>query len=465
MIPSLSRKRWFPAVALFAAVTFIGTDFGLRMGIYAQIAWAQGASKGRLALFVVPRSRRDSTDALILKGLLRSTADRMAASGIERAFTSPVADPDSLAVVEQQVEAGFSAMNAGKWDQALKAYLEAELNLAKCRGIAPRKTVARVYKGLGLALANTGKPDSAETMIHRSLVVYPNQQASEYAYNLESRKLFTKVSRALRDAPNGSLNINASVNAAEIYVDYEFRGFSPVRVSGLPAGEHLVTVFADGKRLYSEFVTVKGGADDTVKPVLGAAVGGTEILNAAAAVEKALHRKRQALDASAALAAATGATDVVFLMVSGGKGGFDLEGIHWKDGKITPLKKTLARDATLVLSAQGLLADALGTQTPMEAEMGPLEAAPVALPAGGEGALSAAGEGDDLVIDPNSPIFKNTGAKEEDTGIVDKWWFWTAIGAVVAVGLGVGLGVGLSQGGGSGPANSGDISITLHGAQ
>lgn len=466
MMPSLSRKKWFPAVALFLAVTFVGTDLGLRMGMSAGSAWAQSGKSDprRLALFVVQKSRKDATAALILKGLLRSTADRLASAGIERAHTSPVSDPAAIDVVRQQVDAGLKAMNSGKWEEALKAYTEAEIHLARCRGIADRALVARVYKGFGLSLANTGKSDAAEPMLQRALVVYPNQQASEYAYNLESRKLFSKVQRGIQDAPNGSLNIQASVSASEIYVDFEFRGFSPVRVSGLHAGEHLVTVHSEGKRLYSEFVTVKGGADDSVKPVLAAAVGGSAISSGMSMMERALRRNNAALDEAASLAAASGATDVVFLMVSDGQSGFDLEGLHWKVGQSTPLKKTLVRDATLVLSAQRLLADALSTEMPVEAQLGPLDSPPVALPGVGDQVVESE-SGEDFVIDPDSPIFKDTGAKEEDTGIVDKWWFWTALGAVVAVGLGVGLGVGLSQGGDSGPANAGDISITIHGAQ
>jgi len=466
MMPSLSKKRWFPAVALMLAVTFIGTDMGLRLGMSGGLAWAQEekGSTRRLALFVVQKSRKDATAALILMGLLRTTGDRMLPAGIERALTSPVADPGALAVVIRQVEAGFKALNTGKWEEALKAYLDAEVNLARCRGIAERALVARVYKGLGLSFQNTGKPDQAKKSIHRSLVIYPNQKASEYAYNLESRKVFEKVLRGIQDAPNGSLDIQASVGAAEVYVDFEFRGFSPVRVSGLPAGEHLVTVYAEGRRLYSEFSTVKGGADDMIKPVLGAAVGGSEIAGSMDALERALRKGQSNGVPAARLAAATNATDVVFLLVSGSKAGFELDGVHWSVAKTTALKKTLARDATLVLAAQQMLADALGTPVPPEAEYGQLDSPPVALPGADTGSMAAV-DGEDYVIDPDSPIFKDTGAKEEQFDLVKHWWFWTALGAVMAVGLGVGLGVGLSSGGDSGPANAGDLNITIAGPQ
>ena len=34
---------------------------------------------------------------------------------------------------------------------------------------------------------------------------------------------------------------------------------------------------------------------------------------------------------------------------------------------------------------------------------------------------------------------------EKKTPIYERWWLWTAVGGVVAVGLGVGLGIGLSS--------------------
>jgi len=465
MMPSLSRKKWFPTMAVMLAVSFVGADMTIRIGLSGGMAWAQDdEGPRRLALFVVPRTRDDATAALILKGLLRGTADRMVGAGLVRASTSPVEDPGAVATVRERVEEGRKFMNTGNWTQALGAFMDAEINLRKCMGLAGRVLVARVYKGVGLSLANSDKVDSGKKAVRRSLIVYPNQQVNEYAYNLESRKLFSKVLRSIQDAPNGSLVVDAGT-AAEVYVDFEFRGFSPVRISGLPAGEHLVTIFSDGKRLYSRFTAVKGGADDNLDPVLVSAPGASEISGTVNTISSAVSRNGDVSDKSERLAEITGATDVLLLVVSGTGDGFDLQGIHFGSSGITPLEKTLTRDATLVLSAQEVLTEAIGLDLPAEVALGPLDSPTAAIPGiAAEGTGTVEG-GEELILDPDSPIFKDTVQKDEKIDIVREWWFWTAIGAILAVGLGVGLGVGLNQGGDAGPMNSGDIGITIHGAQ
>jgi len=95
-----------------------------------------------------------------------------------------------------------------------------------------------------------------------------------------------------------------------------------------------------------------------------------------------------------------------------------------------------------------------------------LEAPPVALPEaaqGGGGGTPTIQGGEDLIVDPNSPIFKDTSQKPKKSNLVRQWWFWTAL--VVGVGAVAGLtywGVtaGGSEGGG-GP--TGDLQVNLHG--
>jgi tetratricopeptide (TPR) repeat protein len=54
----------------------------------------------------------------------------------------------------------------------------------------------------------------------------------------------------------------------------------------------------------------------------------------------------------------------------------------------------------------------------------------------------------------SNALTKTAPAREERTPVYKKWWFWTAIGGVVVVGVGVGLGVGLTRGSSSGTVYS-----------
>lgn len=455
----LHRKKWFPGVCLaLVAILSVGDLVGVAGS--AGRAWAQEAGgPGRLALFVVPKSKSDETAALLLKGLFRTLADRLQAAGIGRAATSPAEDPGALALVRTRVEDGRKALNANRWAEALQAFTEAEQALGKALGVADRALVARVYKGLGVALAGLNRPDEARRAMHRSLAVYPNQDASSYAYSLDTRNLFSQVQREVQDLPNGALVVSTTPAGAEIYVDYEFRGFSPVRVAGLTAGDHLVTSYLEGHEVVAAFVTVKGGADDrmdvALKPVSAGIRANVEV------ALRAMDKGRPVDDAAAGLAAATDATDVVFLRVAQAPGGFALSGFHRGPSGVKPVEATLPRDATLVQAAQALLGDTIGTPVPAEEVLAPLDAPAVAMPGpAGEVGFPPVGEGEEYVIDPNSPIFKDTGRKPEEPGIVTKWWFWTAIGAVV--GGSVALGVVLGRKSSEAAIPEGKVQILLH---
>ncbi len=456
MRPSLHRKKWFPGVCLALVASLIGGDL---IGVAEGVAWAQEAQgPRRLALFVVPKSKSDETAALLLKGLFRTLADRLQAAGLERAVTGNAA---ALATVRTRVEDGRKALNANRWAEALQAFTEAEQALGGVLGVADRALVARVYKGLGVALAGLNRLEEARRAMHRSLAVYPNQDAASYAYSLDTRNLFSQVQREVQDLPNGAVVVSTTPANAEVYVDYEFRGFSPVRVAGLTAGDHLVTAYLEGYGAHGSFVTVRGGTDDRADVALVSSPSAAAVRANTQVALRAMDKGRPVDDAAAGLAAATEATDVVFVRVAQAPGGFVLSGFVRGPSGVKPVQATLQRDATLVQSAQSWLGDLVGVAVPAEALLPPLDAPAVAMPGPtGEVGVAPEGEGEEYVIDPNSPIFKDTGKKPEESGIVTKWWFWTAIGAVV--GGAVALGVVLGRKSSEAASPEGKVEILLH---
>ena len=457
MRPSLMRKDWFSAVSILTAASLIGTD--LTGVVWGARALAQTAPQRRLALFVVPKTPKDEKAALILKGLFRTTADRLEDAGIGRAL--PGSDRAAVETARARVEEGRKALNANRWAEALSAFQAAEAALAKAPGLADRTLIGRIYKGIGVAFAALSRPEEARRAMHRSLAVYPNQDASSYAYVLESRNLFSQVLREVQDLPNGALVITTVPPMAEVYVDFEFKGFSPVRVAGLTAGDHLVRVFLDGYHPQDAFVRVQGGADDEATLALSPAPNQNEIRTRLAEAGKALDRRRPVEEAASGLVQAMDATDVLYLRVAGAATGFAVSGFHRGPAGVRAIETTIARDATLVQSAQGLLTESVGVGMPPEAALPPLDAPQVALPAPATGVVAAPpAEGEEYIIDPNSPIFKDTKRKPETGGIVTKWWFWTAIGVVV--GGAVALGVTLGRRSSSSATPEGRIEVLLH---
>jgi hypothetical protein len=465
------RSRFFAGIAAFLAVSLLQLEVtgALSLVGQARAQVAPGQVTRRMALIVVPKdAKKDATTAMVIRGLLRGAADRLAGAGLRRASMSEAVPDAVLAFVTDRVEVGFKALNGQKWDEALAAYKEAESALQPVLGLADRALVARTYKGLGVAFFQLRKQLQAKEAVRRSMLLYPGQKQIEYAFSLESRNLFTQIQKDVADAPDGSLDIQvADVAGAEVYVGGELRGFAPLKVSGLKLGDHLVSVFADGHEGWAQFVSIRGGSEQRLDVVMvpasnrsGVDAGVATILNGT--------DKGGALPADTrGLARNTGATDLVVLRVSSDKKGFVLQGVYGRGDQVVPLRENLSRDATLVSGLSDLLSRVTGMSPAPETALAPLESAPaVAMPEGGVAPASAGSVGaggDDLMVDPNSPIFRDTGKKPKEFSVVKKWWFWTAL--VVGLGAVAGLTYWGVTAGGSGDAGgpSGDVKVTLRG--
>jgi hypothetical protein len=69
-------------------------------------------------------------------------------------------------------------------------------------------------------------------------------------------------------SPTGILSISSTPSGANVYVDNNLRGVTPLTLTGLSAGAHAVQVQMSGYQAYVETVQVNAGATNTVNTVL-----------------------------------------------------------------------------------------------------------------------------------------------------------------------------------------------------
>jgi hypothetical protein len=66
----------------------------------------------------------------------------------------------------------------------------------------------------------------------------------------------------------GSVSITSSPSGAEVYLDNEYHGTTPVTIKALAAGNHTVEVRENGYKTWSQNITVISGATQSFSPAL-----------------------------------------------------------------------------------------------------------------------------------------------------------------------------------------------------
>lgn len=417
--------------------------------------FSQERKSKEVAIFIFPKDKKDFQSALLLKGLFRSQLKRL--ENVNRSDVCFIPNRENVQEVEKIHEEGkkyLSSLNGVKGEDIYKKGID--LILQTPGGIA-KELIAKICKGYGISLILNGKIDEGKKMIKRSLFLYKKQRSSEYAYKVEVKNIFVQVVQDIENLPAGNVKVNSAPDNAEVFIDGEFKGFTPLTITNLPVGEHYIMILLDGYVSFAQFVDVPSMGTYTLNAVLIEAPQYEDFIPLISKIEKKI-RARQEPKELATIKDLLGVSDVLSFIATERKGKYDLEGFYINEERsIKKLSFSIVQDASLLDNIRSFLASNLRTEIIAEKEITPLESpvmgefeAGVPLPGGEE----------EYVIDPNSPLFKVPKKKKEEKGIFSKWWFWTIVGVVVGGGT-TGL-ILLMKGEEGEKAPVGDVVIKLH---
>jgi len=260
------------------------------------------------------------------------------------------------------------------------------------------------------------------------------------------------------------MDVESMPEGAEVYVDYVFRGFSPLSVQELTIGEHIVTFVADGYEPLAQLVEITGGPNEFAMGEMIALDNSEAIIKAASDIGPALDGS-SAGPRAGAYASLVGATDLIAIQVGDGGDSFTVGGVYVGNGNVNTINYSISKESDVMAEVEGIFGRVMNTMPPRTLALAPLEPtmAVAATQAITEDEMAAVG-GEDLLIDPNSPLFRDT-ERAQGESIVKKWWFWTAL----IVGLGAVGGLtywGVTSGDdGSGGTGTGGLHINLGGVQ
>ncbi|MBM4388185.1 MAG: PEGA domain-containing protein, partial [Deltaproteobacteria bacterium] len=324
---------------------------------------SEGVSK--VAIFVFPKSSKDAQPAMMLQGLLRNQVKRI--KNARCADTSPIQNLAGLSELPSLLNEGRLKLASDNPSSAEFTFRRAAQIAEAALGGVSRELLARIYKGLGIALIFSGDNVRGKQMINRSLNLYKNQDALQYNYRLDVKTAFEQVAADIESKAAGSLTINSMPAGAEVYLADEFRGFTPVTLTNLAAGEHLVKVQKDGFYNFAKFIEVAPGASAAYEVVLTATLDKKSYDEYIAKVDKDAAKGKKSTELIL-LREVSGATDVIALEAGFSKGAFSLKGVHLKGDEAVPVSFTLKQDATILDSSRSFLAATLNNEVVAEAK-------------------------------------------------------------------------------------------------
>ena len=165
-----------------------------------------------------------------------------------------------------QVDRGFKAWVAGKFDEAIKVLVPlveaAHANTgAFVRDPSLREPLVKALIVLAIAQQRTGDPSAARGTFGEVLRSSPDAQVTRGTYGPEAADLFDQVKRDAAAGGKGKLTVKAADDGAVVFVDEVFRGTSTTE---LVPGEYRVSVMLNKQPSRSHRVVVKAGQETTL---------------------------------------------------------------------------------------------------------------------------------------------------------------------------------------------------------
>ncbi|MEE8408212.1 MAG: PEGA domain-containing protein [Myxococcota bacterium] len=199
--------------------------------------------------------------------------DRYEVVDLPRALGSPTQKRAERAfdVASEMLQKGRSAYETLDLDPAIE-YLNTAL--AKYERHAAHVTdiskVADVLMLLGATHILRGEEKTGGKRLAQAKAIYPEVEPDPTIFNPGMRQIFDEAADRLAHRPLGTVSITSNPSYAEVYLDGDFVGVTPMAIDGVTEGRHFVRLVKDGYRNRGNVLNVVGQVEAadvaTLKP-------------------------------------------------------------------------------------------------------------------------------------------------------------------------------------------------------
>lgn len=305
--------------------------------------------------------------------------------------------------------AGEELLRRGKAEPARIKLEQASRHLAEVLAWTSKQELARAQFLLGAALAVDGEKKAAIAAFVALLAWRADFVADPEIWPEKVLPLWEKAQQKVTKLDGGSIEISSSPEGAMAYVDGRFVGFTPTVVEGLPAATHYVTVRMYGRTRSVTAVKVSDKRPSTLEVTLEPSPDIDRLRDSIDAIAAGVGKEQ----ANAEIQAAFGDLSELLLV--------DHAAVLVAPDGAGPYQGYVyaVEGGTLLAKAQL----ELGERDPEDAF-----------------AELAVDLYEQISFEPKeAPPPKKPGRKGKKTPFYAKWWFWSAVGAVVVSSVAVPL--------------------------
>ena len=225
-------------------------------------AQAQRPSSQRVGVLLIPMDRSAEAMAPKLEGWMQEAVGQFPGAQVQKTealFGLP--DDGEAEASLQRAQRGFRESEAAfrgtdsedalrKLSATLKEYRTAAGALKECGNFCDALVMYAVL------LNKKGEVEEAKLALLDLMALEPTKELDARKYGSDIVNLRAQVAQSRSAAFRGSAIIRSRPSGARVYVDGEFQGFTPVTLSTLPVGKHLLRVERPGFKRHGQLIEV-----------------------------------------------------------------------------------------------------------------------------------------------------------------------------------------------------------------
>ncbi len=230
-------------------------------------------NKARMTVFILPDKTVSQQDtARISHAFIRALRDNenLVVKDPDKLLVEFAGEVPSAAIADakDELERGLKLLKARRAEEAASALQQAISGLEPTLAFIKKSTLARAAMALGVAQARQGKKSAAARTFRALLTWRPRLNYDTKRFPNRYLPIWISAQDAVKKRPKGSVELTSTPPGAKAYVDGRFVGVTPTTAFGLRAGKHYATYKMAGYVKAAQVVKVNSRAQARYKKEL-----------------------------------------------------------------------------------------------------------------------------------------------------------------------------------------------------